>query len=255
MPTPLKLDRVVHSKHYRERTEPIKYIILHCYAGTPQEQLERMDNLGVSVHYIIGRDNTTTEVLPPSLVAYHAGASRWQNSEGKSLNDCSIGIEIETKTLGQSPTDYQVGVMKKLYSLLTVLCLKYKIRRENILGHSDIAPTRKPDPGAGFPWKKLYQYNLGIWYNLRCLDKETDESKLLQNIGYDTTSLIAARYAFCRRYLPEEIFVEEDIHKLLETPYPADFTPQNAAKYMRLLRAVSFSFTEERRKSYWYLEK
>ncbi len=255
MPTPLKLDRVAHSGHYRKRTEPIKYIILHCSLGTPKEQIKTLDELGLSVHYIIGRDNTTTEVLPPSLVAYHAGISRWQNSKDKSLNECSIGIEIETQTLGQSPADYQIGVMKKLYSLLNALCRKYKIRRENILGHSDIAPTRKPDPGAAFPWKKLYQYNLGIWYSLRRLDKETDEEKLLNTIGYDITDLSAARYAFCRRYLPEEVFVEQDIQKLLESPYPAGFAPQNKDKYMHILRAVSFSFAEERRKTYWYLEK
>lgn len=255
MPTPLKLDRVSHSQHYRKRTEPIKYIILHCSLGTPEKQIKTLDELGLSVHYIIGRDNTTTEVLPPNLVAYHAGESHWQNSPESSLNGCSIGIEIETTTLGQSSKDYQVGVMKKLYSLLTFLSKKYKIRRENILGHSDIAPSRKPDPGVGFPWKKLYQYDLGIWYSQRCLDKETDEIKLLQTIGYDTSNLNAARYAFCRRFIPEEIFVESDITKLLNNPYPTDFHPKNSERYLLTLRAVAFSFNKERQKRYWYLEK
>lgn len=254
MPAPFKLDACVHSKHYRERTEPIKYIILHCYTGTPQEQIERMDSLGVSVHYIIGRDCRVTEVLPPALVAYHAGQSHWQGSPESSLNGCTIGIELETLTLGQSKQDYQRGQLRKLYSLLYYLCMKYKIRPENILGHSDIAPSRKPDPGACFPWNRLRQYNFGVWYSLLCLSKETDETTLLQTIGYDTTDLPAARYAFCRHFIPEEIFVESDIQKLLNMPCPADFMPQDHEKYLKILRAVARSYTEARQKRYWYLE-
>lgn len=255
MPVPLNIDSVVHSRHYRERTEPIKYIILHCSVGTPQEQIKRLDNLGLSAHYIIGRDSTITEVLPPEYVAYHAGKSRWQNSEETSLNGCSIGIEIEASALGQNKADYHRGIMRKIYSLLHFLCMKYKIRPENILGHSDIAPTRKPDPGACFPWKTLYVYNFGVWYNLLRLSPETDETTLLQIIGYDTANLPAARYAFCRHFIPEEVFVESDIFKLLTFPYPADFQPKDQENYLRILRATAAAYVKARQKRYWYLER
>lgn len=255
MPVQFKLNRVAHSSHFHERTVPVKYIIIHCFANTPEEQIKVLDMLGLSVHYIIGRDCTITEVLSPNLVAYHAGQSHWQNSPENSLNNCSIGIEIEAPHLGQSPKDYSTGMMKKVYSLINMLCMKYKIRRENILGHSDIAPARKPDPGVYFPWKKLYRYDMGLWYNLHCLSKETDETVLLQKIGYDTSNLPAARYAFCRRFFPSEIFVEQNIQHLLIHPYPPNFIPKDYEKYLLTLRAVALSFQEERQKRYWYLEK
>ncbi len=248
-------DKIQHSQHYRERTEEIRYIILHCSAGTPEEQIRILDALGLSVHYIIGQDGTVTENLPPEKIAFHAGLSKWQNSESTSLNGCSIGIELESPMLGQCPSDYTGKQINALIVLLKELVCRYKIRKENILGHSDISPTRKPDPGAGFPWKKLYQHNLSVWYKLYKLDKETDETKLLAKIGYDTTEPAAARYAFCRHFMPEEVMIEEDIQNLLETVYPKDFSPGNPDKYLRILRAVSYAAAEERTANYWFLKK
>lgn len=232
-------DKIHHLNHFRPRTEKIKYIILHCSLGTPEKQINILDELGLSVHYIIGRDNTITEVLSPEKVAFHAGLSKWQQSEDKSLNNSSIGIEIETLTLGQSKKDYTRGQMKKLYELLSELSQKYNIKPENILAHSDIAPTRKPDPGLSFPWKCLAKHGFGIWYNQHKLAAETNEINLLQTIGYDTTDLPAARYAFCRHFFPEEVFIESDITTLLNTPYPADFIPKELKKYLRRLRAAA----------------
>lgn len=241
-------DKINHINHFRDRKEPIKYIIIHCSIGTADEQIKNLDELGLSVHYILGRNQKITEVLPPKKAAFHAGRSRWLQSRQKSLNDCSIGIEIETLTLGQSSKDYTRGQMKKLYELLEELTLKYHIRPENILAHSDIAPTRKPDPGVSFPWKKLIRHGFGVWYNLRDISKETNETKLLNAIGYDTTNLTAARYAFCRRFFPAEVSVQPDIKTLLDTPYPANFIPKAEKKYLRILRATAYAFAEQRKK-------
>ncbi len=243
---------VAHSNNFRERNEPIQYIIIHCSVGTPEEQIKTLNTLGLSVHYIIGRDGRIIENLPPEKVAYHAGKSFWNNSDFGSLNGCSIGIELESPHLGQYKKDYTVKQISSLMNLLKDLTIVYKIRKENILGHSDIAPTRKPDPGAAFPWKKLYQNNLAAWYLLTNLDKETDELKLLDKIGYDLTDPVAARYAFCRHYLPEEVFIDDDIHHLLDNVYPADFYPKNHEKYLKILRAVSFAINKKRQSVYWY---
>lgn len=237
-----KINHIAHSAHYRERTESIKYIIIHCSAPSPEKQLKILNELGLSAHYIIGQNGEITENLPPEKVAYHAGKSHWQKSTGESLNGTSIGIELESPNLGQTSKDFTERQIRKLCALLKHLSIKYHIKPANILGHSDIAPTRKPDPGAGFPWKRLAAHNLCPWYNLRNLSDETDELKLLQSIGYNTEVLAAARYAFCRHFFPEEIAVEQNLQKLLDNPYPADFIPQNQKKYFKRLRAAALAY-------------
>lgn len=255
MPKLTKPNKISHSKHFRERTKAIEYIIIHCSTQSPNEQLKILDELGLSVHYIIGKDGTVVQNLPPEKVAFHAGLSKWKDSKEKSLNDVSIGIELESANMGQKKGDFSRSTMFRLNILLKELCYKYKIRKENILGHSDIAPTRKPDPGAGFEWHKLYRNKLVCWYGLASLHPETDERKLLKIIGYDTKSLVAARYAFCRHFYPEEVRVVKNIQKLLDNPYPKAFKPKDNEKYIRILRATAFAIEKERKKRYWYLEK
>ena len=239
--------------HFRERTEPIKYIIIHCSRSNAEKQIETLDKLKLSVHYIIGLDGHITEVVPTDKVAYHAGLSKWFDDEGPSLNSSSIGIELECPDMGQTETSFTKYQTTRLCWLLDRLVCVYHIRRENILAHSDIAPTRKPDPGAGFPWKKLYRAGLIFWYHEAMPDKSTDDERtLLKNIGYDTENIYAARYAFCRRWLPEEVRYEEDIQHLLDNPFPKDFVPQNQQSYIKRLKVVSAAIKRERIRRYWF---
>ena len=101
---------------------------------------------------------------------------------------------------------------------------KYHIKPENIVGHSDIAPSRKPDPGKAFFWKDLAQQNIGLWYDIKdaAKIKENSTEKLLQIIGYDTTDIKAALFAFCRHFAPEKIPEIRDIKTLIETPVVHD---------------------------------
>lgn len=235
-----------HTVHCRKRSEAIRYIIIHCSSYSPEKQLETLNNAGLSTHYIISKNGKITENCPPEEVAYHAGISRWNNSSEKSLNGCSVGIELESPSLGQNKEDYTRPMMQALYRLLNQLCRKYNIPPENILGHSDIAPARKPDPGKAFPWQKLHRHGLCIGAGKKLFSAKTDEKKLLEIIGYDTTLLAAARYAFCRRFLPEEVTEESDLQKLLNNPFPPDFSPQDNKKYLYQLRAVAASFVTHR---------
>jgi len=245
---PIKPDNKHPLEHFRKRKGKISYLIIHCSRSNPQRQIEIMQENGVSAHYIIGRNGNLTEVIPQKDVAYHAGISSWHNSEGQSLNETSIGIELECPTMGQIKRSYFKNQINKLIDILKQLQELYSIRKDHILAHSDIAPMRKPDPGAWFPWKKLYQAGITFWYDERRLSKETDEKKLLAIIGYNTENLSAARYAFCRRWLPQEVPEDKDMQHLLDFPFPPDFTPKNPKNYQKRLRAVAKAIEEVRRK-------
>lgn len=228
-------------EHFRIRKEPIQYIIIHCSRSNPKKMIKIMAENKVSTHYIIDRSGNITEVIHLENVAYHAGISNWQNKDIKSLNETSIGIELVCPSMGQTKRSYNTKMINALCTLVAKLQKKYKISKEHILAHSDIAPERKPDPGAYFPWKKLYQKGLIYWYDERRLDKEKDEATLLKNIGYTITDLPAARYAFCRRWLKEEVLFDSEMQHLLDNPYPKKFMPKDKEKYLKRLRAVAFA--------------
>ena len=118
----------------------------------------------VSSHYFIKNNGEVLNLVPDLFVAWHAGKSRWKKL--KSLNQYSIGIEISNP--GHNNT-YKKFSSKQIFSLIKVLkylTKKYNIKKQNILGHSDIAPNRKKDPGEKFPWHKLADKGLCIWYSL-----------------------------------------------------------------------------------------
>ena len=231
---------IAHSNHFRARVGQIKYIIIHCSTKSPEGILSLCNKLGLSAHYIIGRDGRIIESVVPENVAYHAGVSSWKASLEVSLNEYSIGIELEAPTLGQSVDDYTDIQIDKLCDLLDYLTLEYKIEKHNILGHSDIAPERKPDPGVCFPWKKLYDRGFGIGCtNTDELSDCIDEITLLEIIGYDISNLSAARYSFCRHFFINEIKIYGDIQYLVDNPYPVDFKPNDFDGYMKKLRNVA----------------
>lgn len=247
--------KICHNSNHRERKEKIRYIIIHCSKFPPSKQIEILNEYGLSTHYIVSQSGEVVENCSPEYVAYHAGESHWQKSELKSLNEVSIGIEIEAPTLGQKKEDYPPIVIKRLCELLHSLKMRYQIRPEDIIGHSDIAPTRKIDPGAGFPWLLLYKNDFGVWPSMKSLHKEEDEATLLQIIGYDTTDMVATRYAFCRHFIPEETQYNSNLQELLDNPYPKDFQIRNQERYKMILRATAQAYESARQKRYWYIEK
>ena len=145
----------------------IKYIIIH-YTGMKNElsALNRLTDYKskVSAHYFIKKNGKILNLVPDLYVAWHAGKSNWKNI--KSLNNHSIGIEIQNsghENFYEKFSNKQIISVKKL---LRSLKAKYKINHKNILGHSDIAPNRKKDPGEKFPWKELAKLKLAHWHEL-----------------------------------------------------------------------------------------
>ena len=213
--------KLLNSPNYSRNSRPkksIKFIIIH-YTGM-QSEIESINRLidknsKVSCHYLINRKGTITRMVKENKIAWHAGVSKWKNI--KNLNKNSIGIELINKGHFFGYENYSNLQINSLIKLCSKLKKKYKIHKENFLGHSDIAPYRKIDPGEKFPWKKLSNYKLGKWYNLKKDEILSDDKKKLffknlYKIGYryfkvnkrvKSDKLIIK--AFQRRYNPKKI--------------------------------------------------
>lgn len=231
--------------HFNERKAPISMLVLHCAAHPGEELVSCLDKAELSSHYVLGLNGELIKVIDESNRAWHAGEASWREFK-EDLNSCSIGIEISNLTLGQSP--YSDAQIEKLIAFCQKLMRKHKILPQNVVAHSDIAPLRKVDPGLAFPWKRLSKEGIGLWYQPKNADKmpENDVAKLLAIIGYDTKdeeTVIASAYAFKRRFLPEEVKVDEDVYHLVNNVYPiGDVMQLRGDKFMRTLKAVAYSF-------------
>ena len=214
----------LNSPNFSKKTrknKDIKVIIIH-YTGMQSRiaSIKRLLNLKykVSCHYHIDRKGQIIQMVEDNNVAWHAGKSRWKNF--KNLNQNSIGIELVNKghEFGyQKFTNLQIN---NLIKLCIKLKAKYKVESSNILGHSDIAPLRKKDPGEKFPWKKLKNKRVGIWYKKRTFKNVRLTNKKMKNLFFKNLSKIGYRYfninkrtkndafiikAFQRRFLPNRI--------------------------------------------------
>jgi N-acetylmuramoyl-L-alanine amidase len=205
----------------------VRFIILH-YTGmkSEKETIIRLTSIQsqVASHYLITQSGRIINLVPDLYIAWHAGVSSWKNLS--SLNKNSIGIEITNPGHQFGYKKFSKKQINSLINLSKFLIKKYKINKRNILGHSDIAPDRKKDPGEKFPWEYLAKKNIGIWHNLdkkklRKLRKkkcnEIMKNLFLNNlfsIGYakkgknnvkNDRYLVFVTKAFQRRFRPELI--------------------------------------------------
>ena len=150
----------------------IKYIVIH-YTGMNKElsAINKLCNLKskVSSHYFIKKNGYILNLVPDLYEAWHAGKSYWKNFN--SLNRYSIGIEIQNSGHNNVYEKFSSKQIISLKKLIKFLMKAYNVNYKNILGHSDIAPERKKDPGEKFPWKDLSKSKLSQWHSL-------DEKKL-----------------------------------------------------------------------------
>ncbi len=145
----------------------IKFIIIH-YTGMKKESdaIKRLQDpdFKVSSHYLVKQNGDILILVPEFYEAWHAGISNWKNY--KYLNRNSIGIEIANPGHQYGYKDFSKKQVYSLERLLKHLIKKFKIKKKNILGHSDISPDRKKDPGEKFPWEKLAKKGLVWFHNL-----------------------------------------------------------------------------------------
>ena len=159
----------IFSPNYNRKKRPVKsvQIIVFHYTGM-QSELESINRLcnphsKVSSHYLINRRGKIFSFVQNRHVAWHAGKSCW--GRHKNLNKNSIGIELVNKGHQFGYTSFKKKQISSLVNLCKKLIKKYKIKKKNVIGHSDIAPLRKIDPGEKFPWKYLAKNKVGIWHD------------------------------------------------------------------------------------------
>ncbi len=212
----------------------VKYLIFH-YTGMKSENgaIKRLTNIKseVSCHYFIKKNGKVIKIVPDLYVAWHAGESSWKKDV--SLNTNSIGIEISNPGHYHGYKNFNQRQIKSIISLSKKLKKKYKIKKENILGHSDIAPLRKKDPGEKFPWKLLYREKISLWHSVsekRCkqyrniiLKDNRVFFKLLFKFGYkftkNSSDKIKIYKNFQRKFRPKLIrsIVDRECFAILKT--------------------------------------
>ena len=151
----------------KRKAKNIKFIIFH-YTGMKKEidaiNLLTNQNSKVSCHYFIKKNGEILTLVPDLYISWHAGVSSWKKFD--SINRNSIGIEISNPGHDFEYKKFSTKQINSILKLTTFLIKKYKIKSNFILGHSDIAPDRKKDPGEKFPWKELAKVNLAQWHKL-----------------------------------------------------------------------------------------
>lgn len=215
------------------------YVIIHHTAQDSVQQTLKTFTLPrtqVSAHYVIGDDGEIYQMLNDYFRAWHGGVGKWGNNTD--LNSSSIGIELDNN----GEEEFSYAQINSLIDLLKNLKEKYNIPAENFIGHSDIAPTRKVDPNAMFPWKKLAEEGFGLWY-----DEDIVENLQLarDTIPIETTkandSLSLEHPQFAGNALENSEFVPENFDALMALRIIGyDISDPEAA-----IKAFKLHFTQE----------
>jgi len=198
------------SPNFDERALPVTMVVLH-YTGMPDaaSAILRLSDpeAKVSAHYVIAEDGQVVRMVDEAKRAWHAGKSFWRGVTD--INSASVGIEIVNPGHEFGYRPFPVAQIDALIPLMQEITLRYRITRGNVVGHSDIAPARKDDPGELFPWERLAKLRLALPSPTRNLMDPhwTDAGFLLalERFGYEVTDPLAAVRAFQRRFRPATI--------------------------------------------------
>ncbi len=194
------------SPNYDDRPAgvPIDMLVLH-YTGmkTAADALDRMCDPAakVSAHYCIDEDGSITRLVPEDKRAWHAGKSFWRGETD--INGRSIGVELVNPGHEFGYRPFPEIQMTALILLASAVTRRHGIPARNVVGHSDIAPSRKRDPGEMFDWKRMAAAGVGLWPVVGQGDPE-DVLMMLQAYGYPAEEE-GVLTAFQRHFRPERI--------------------------------------------------
>jgi len=197
------------SPNQAPRIEPVDVLVLHYTELPLKESLDILCDAGrplrVSAHYVLAEEGAVYRLVPEDRVAWHAGRSHWHGRD--LLNGTSIGIEIVN--LHGDRHDYPPVQIEALIALCRGIIARHPaIAARNVVGHSDVAPKRKIDPGLRFPWSTLARAGVGLWPRTGAAPLEGDMQAALQRFGYprpDEANDLAASdviASFQRRFRP-----------------------------------------------------
>jgi N-acetylmuramoyl-L-alanine amidase len=192
----------------RPADTPIDMLVLH-YTGIQNaaDALARLTEPAakVSAHYLIGEDGTVVRLVPEAMRAWHAGASFWRG--GTDINSRSIGIELVNPGHEFGYRAFPGPQMAALLELASDIVARHPIPRRNVVGHSDVAPRRKMDPGELFDWRCLARVGIGLWpeESGECIMDDDAVRLMLSTIGYETEDLFATLKAFQRHFRPARV--------------------------------------------------
>ncbi len=211
----MEISELVHaiapSPNFNDRALPITMIVIHYTEMKPVETaLARLTDpgAGVSAHYLISEEGVVTQLVSEEKRAWHAGISFWRGI--KDVNSASIGIELDHPGHAGGYREFTDAQFEALVPLVARIVKDHDIPRANVVGHSDVAPMRKIDPGELFPWDRLAEYGLCLPRpeKLVRVDPFDNEGALilaLERFGYDITEGRKAIEAFERRWRPDKI--------------------------------------------------
>ncbi len=183
---------------------PIDMLVLH-YTGMPTGQAAAArlcdPKARVSAHYLIDEDGTAYRLVPEDRRAWHAGAAFWRGETD--INGRSVGIELVNPGHAFGYRPFPAAQMAALETIAREILARHPIPARNVVGHSDLAPRRKTDPGELFDWARLAGAGIGLWPEE---DGEGgDVAAMLAEFGYETVDLKKTVEAFQRRFRPARI--------------------------------------------------
>jgi len=189
------------------RPGPVDTLILH-YTGmqSAEAAIQRLRDpvARVSSHYVVDEDGTIYRLVPEARRAWHAGISYWRGREG--LNDTSIGIEIVNPGHEWGYRPFPAPQIESVTLLCQSILRRHDIPAWNVVGHSDVAPNRKQDPGELFPWQALAADGIGVWPATDKPASISDVPSMLARVGYDPRQdQGVVLTAFQRHWRPEAI--------------------------------------------------
>ncbi len=195
-------------------------IVLHYTAmASCQAAVDRLcsHEFEVSAHYVIGRDGEVLQLVAEENRAWHAGAGRWGNCDD--VNSHSIGIELDNP--GNCP--FSAPLMNSLENLMPRIMERWDIAAQSVIGHQDIAPRRKTDPGARFDWHRLARQGLAVWPGVAPPgDFAADMARFGYDMGpdHDPKALLAA---FRDRFRPGAVGPIDRIDRAIAADLAARF--------------------------------
>lgn len=190
----------------------IDMLVLH-YTGmeSANAALERLcdRHSKVSAHYLIDEDGTVWQLVAEENRAWHAGLAYWRGETN--INARSIGIELVNPGHEFGYRPFPEPQMKTLRALSQNILMRHPIEARNVVGHADVAPSRKEDPGELFDWAEMASHGIGLWPEADGPQSAGDPKSLLGAIGFDVADLAATLRAFQRHYRPLLISGEQDL--------------------------------------------